>query len=315
LAAKRVVGLGLCVVDHLYRVERLDLAAERTRYDVRRVASGGMVATALAQAARLGCPAHLLSVVGDDAEGRTLRRVLRAAGVRTRRLILCPDLPTTVAVVLVARRGGERRFLVPDRRGLERAAPELDLAPIGRGAILIVDGHFPRQALRAVQRARERGATVIADLCDTRPSHLALLPYVDHPVVPRGFAEAFAGPDPRDTLRQLARRFGGAPVVTLGRRGGVYLEGGRVRRYLAPRVRAVDTTGAGDVFHGAFAAGLAHGLEPARALEVAALAAARACTAFGGAARLSAPRDVGLTRRIRAGAGARAAPGRGPRAR
>ena len=110
MRAPRVVGLGLCVVDHLYRVDGLDLSSGRLRYRERRVANGGMTATALAQAAALGCDAHLLSAVGDDPEGRFLRRTLRGLGVHTGRLVLSKRTPTTVAVVLVEAKSGERRF-------------------------------------------------------------------------------------------------------------------------------------------------------------------------------------------------------------
>jgi len=123
-SAGRVVGLGLCVVDHLYVVERLDPRAERIYYVERRVTGGGMVGNALTQAARLGCQAHALSAVGDDADGRFVRRALRAAGVVTRRLAVDAGCPTTIAVVQVDRHTGERRFLVADRaaRGI-RACP------------------------------------------------------------------------------------------------------------------------------------------------------------------------------------------------
>ena len=107
---RRIVGLGLCVVDHLYVVESLDLAAPRTRCFQRLVSTGGMACNAVVQAARLGCNAHLLSVLGDDPEGRLLRRKLARMGVKTRRVALSRELPTTIAVVLVAQPGGERRF-------------------------------------------------------------------------------------------------------------------------------------------------------------------------------------------------------------
>ena len=283
---RRIVGLGLSVVDHLYVVEHLRLDESRLRYRERVVQSGGMMGTALAQAARLGCRAQLLSLHGDDEGGRLVRRSLRDAGVDTRRVLRSPDAETTVAVVLVERRGGERRFLVPDRRALERQAPPFDLSPIDRRTLLLVDGHFPDQALRAVQRARRLGATVIADLNRPRPGSLALLPYVDYPIVPLEFGAGWTGGDPERLLRRLRAESGGTPVVTLGARGGLYLEGGRVRRYRARRVRVVDTTGAGDAFHGAFAAGLYLGLALAAALDLAAHAAALNCTALGGMGRL-----------------------------
>jgi sugar/nucleoside kinase (ribokinase family) len=292
LRYQRVVGLGLSVVDHLYVVDRLSLDEIRLRYDTRSVQSGGMMGTALAQAARLGCDSHLLSLHGEDAEGRLVRRSLRAAGVKTGRVLRSRDACTTVAVVLVSRRGGDRRFLVPDRRALERRAPRFDLSLIGPGTLLLVDGHFPAQALRAVKRARRTGATVIADLNRARPEALALLPYVDYPIVPLEFGARWAGGDPLRLLRRLREHGGGTPVVTLGARGGVYLEDGRVRRYRARRVAVVDTTGAGDVFHGAFAAGLYRELELARALELAAHAAALNCTALGGMGRLMTRREA-----------------------
>jgi sulfofructose kinase len=286
VAARRIIGLGLCVVDHLYVVEAIDLAAFRTRFLERLVSTGGMACNAVVQAARLGCNAHLLSVLGEDPEGRFLRWTLTRMGVKTQRMAISRELPTTVAVVLVAKRGGERRFIVPDRRALERRAPDLDLSLVDSRTLLIVDGHFPRQALRAVRRAREVGAAVIGDFEWPRPAYLELLPHVDFPIVSREFADAYGEGDPRRALRMLRERFGGSPVVTMGGKGGLYLRDGRIRRYRAHRVAVRDTTGAGDAFHGAFAAGLYHGMDFEGSIALAARAAAVCCTALGGTSRL-----------------------------
>lgn len=297
------MGLGLCVVDHFYVVEGLDASAERTRYVERLVCSGGMVGNALCQAAALGCEAHALSELGDDADGRFVRRSLRGSGVNTRRLRLAETSRTTVAVVLVDRRSGERRFVVPDRRALERGVADFDLSPIRAGSVLLVDAHFPDQALRAVRSAREVGARVVADFHRTSPAVRRLLPFVDHAVVARELWETIAD-DPEDAVAELARRYGGAPVVTRGSDGGWYWDEGRVRRYRAKRARVRDTTGAGDAFHGAFAAGLARGAGLGDAVALAARAAAVCCTALGGntrllyEARLGAAEDA--TRRARA---------------
>jgi sugar/nucleoside kinase (ribokinase family) len=92
-------------------------------------------------------------------------------------------------------------------------------------------------------------------------------------------------------MRRLHDAYGATPVVTRGAAGGLYWDEGRVRRYRSPRVRVVDTTGAGDVFHGAFAAGLAHGLALPEAVARASRAGAVACTALGGAGRLATQRQ------------------------
>jgi sulfofructose kinase len=278
-------------MDHLYLVQGDAPGEERVRYVARQQAPGGMIATALAQAARLGADAHVLSLVGDDADGRAVRRRLRALGVRTRHLLLSPELPTTVAVVVVDRDTGARRFVVPDRRALERRAPDFDLSPIRPGAALLVDGHFPAQARRAVRRAREVGAKVVADFHRPSAAVLALLPFVDFAVVPREFAEAWNGGRVVDTLTRIQREFGATPVITLGAQGGVWLEGRRVRRFRARRVRVLDSTGAGDAFHGAFAAGIAQGLSLERTIERANRCGAEACTALGGMGHLLAASD------------------------
>jgi len=303
LPGRRVVGLGLCVVDHLYVVDGLDFVQPRTRSSERLVSTGGMTGNALVQAARLGCEAHLLSVLGRDSDGCFARSELERAGVTTSRVVLSDRLPTTVAVVLVDQRTGERRFIVPDRAPVESSAPDFDLTPIDRHSILLIDGHFSEQAMRAARRARARGATVIGDFNQPRPAYLELLPYVDHPIVSAEFADAYAAGDPERAVRRLWEEFGGAPVVTLGAAGGLFVRDGTLGRYDAEPAEVRDTTGAGDAFHGAFAAGLAWGLDFAASLALAARAAAVCCTALGGTGRLL-TRDEAFTPRNRGPAAA-----------
>jgi sulfofructose kinase len=292
MGSQRVVGLGLCVLDEVLLVDDFGLAAPRTRYSERRRLPGGMMANATLQAAALGVETHLLSVLGDDDDGAFLVRALRRSGVVTRRVVRSAAHPTTLAVVLVERGTGERRFLVADRSRHERDVPELDLSPIRRGAVLMIDGHFAGQAARAAQRARERGVPVVADFADARPAFLELLPLVDHPIVPQEFVARFGHGDARETLRALSARCGGTPVVTQGARGALALHAGRFRRIPSPRVEVVDTTGAGDAFHGAFAAGLATGRDVLDALHQAARAGAASCRGLGGSSRLLTPEDL-----------------------
>jgi len=217
---------------------------------------------------------------------------------------------TTVAVVLVDGATGERRFIVPNRKGIEAAAPRFDLGPIDARSILLVDGHFPKQALRAVRRARDVGALVVADFHHLNASARALLPYVDHAIVSDEIVRAGDFANPRAALTWLASQSRGAPVMTQGARGGLWLDGKRFRRYAPHRARVVDTTGAGDVFHGAFAAGTAFGLSFAARLDLAARAAALNCSALGGAGRLMTRDALPSSVRLPAAAATRSTRGR-----
>lgn len=278
----RVVGLGLCVRDEVLLVDDFALSEQRIRYRRRLCLPGGMVANALAAVAAEGVEAHLLSMVGRDRDGEFVSRGLRRRGVVTRRLTRSEEHPTTTALVLVERGTGRRRFIVPDRRAMERHAPEFDLAPIRGGTVLMVDGHFPGQALRATRKARDCGATVVADFADARAAFRRLLPHIDYPVVPLDFVRDYGEGGVKQTLLALHRRYGGTPVVTLGEKGALALHGGQFLKVPPVRVRVVDTTGAGDVFHGAFSAGLALGLDVASALRRAGRSAAASCRHLGG---------------------------------
>ena len=202
-----------------------------------------------------------------------------------------------MAHVLVDRRTGDRRFVVADRRRVEREAPAFDLSPIRRGSVLLVDGHFPRSAMAAARRARGLGIPIVADLADTRPAFRRLLPLVDHPIVPLSFVDAWARGGVRETLRALAAVCPGTPVVTEGARGARAWIGGRAVRIPPRRVRVRDTTGAGDAFHGAFAAALARGGDVRGALDWASRAAAAACRELGGTGALLRARDLPAGRR------------------
>jgi len=281
-----VVGLGLCVVDHQYRVDSLDLNAPRIRYQERLVSLGGMVANALVQANAEGAHSEALSTVGDDAEGRVVRRALARAGVGTRGVVRVPGGATRIAVVLVDAKSGERRFVVADRAPWNRDAPDLPLHAIRRGSVLLLDGHYAAQARRAAERARDVGATVVADWSRPIPELMELLPLVDHPVVPLEFVAEYTRGDAHESLRRLREAARGEPVVTLGERGALYFEGRRIRRHPAHQVSVVDTTGAGDAFHGAFAAALAQDAVLVDAIERGARAGARCCAASGATGHL-----------------------------
>ncbi len=278
----RVIGLGLCVRDEVFLVDDFGLVTERTRYRAHHSLPGGMVANALVAAAEEGAEAHILTMLGQDADGRFLASQLRKRGIVTRKVQYHGEHETTTSVVLVERSTGERRFLVPDRRALERDAPDFDLSSLRAGSVLMIDGHFPDQVERAWPRAREKAIPIVADFSDARPAFRRLLAHVDYPVLPLDFVRSYGAGGIRETLRALYRRYGCTPVITRGEKGAVALVDGKFLKVPPVPVRVIDTTGAGDAFHGAFAAGLAQRLSLPQALRQASRRAAHRCRQLGG---------------------------------
>ncbi|MCX7707318.1 MAG: PfkB family carbohydrate kinase, partial [Anaerolineae bacterium] len=167
--------------------------------------------------------------------------------------------------------------------------PSPEMAPVETLAacrVLFVDHTVAAFALEVVPLARRLGIPVVADLERVTPEASALLPMVDHLVVGEGFAQQVTGSaEPAVMVRRLMTPGRTACVVTAGERGCWYAgeeTGGEVRHQPALRVLAVDTTGCGDVFHGAYAAMLARGEPLARAVAVATVAAGLKATQPGG---------------------------------
>ena len=205
--------------------------------------------------------------------------------------------------MLVDGQTGERVFLKPDvdwGRGWTDLDIDIDLSRLDTAGALLVDGHWRQMAVPALQRARQRGVPTCGDIVSLA-RYEDLLPLIDYLVVPRHAAEEAAGAvaagavaagavaagavageaGPR-ALKTLSNFGAHMVAVTLGAEGVRYLFNGEVYDLPAFEVQIVDTTGAGDVFHGAFAYGLARGWEPHRLVIFSSAVAALKCTQLGG---------------------------------
>jgi ribokinase len=246
---------------------------------------GGPAATAAVTLARLGAPVRLLGVVGDDDLGAWILAGLRAAGVDVDGVAVRGGRRSQLSVCLADRRGGGRNVLwhpgdAPDLRPAELPRDVLD----GAGVVLL-DGRHPAAAAALAAAARRRGIPTLLDAGSPSPTTVALARRVDVCVASRPFARALAGDDrPGEQLRALLALGPRRAGVTLGDRGAVLGSAGADRYLYQPalRVRTVDTTGAGDAFHGAVAWGLLHRRPPAWLLRTAAVVAGLKCRQAGG---------------------------------
>jgi sugar/nucleoside kinase (ribokinase family) len=189
-------------------------------------------------------------------------------------------------LVFVDGETGERRFQLA--RWLQDADPyPLELERLDSAKCLLVDGMFLRAAVEAAQHARKRGIPVVADLGGVEGRQRELVSLVDYLVTNEDCARRVAGGDDPERACGLMLEMGPrAVVVTLGERGSVYSDGRQARRQPAFPVSVVDTTGAGDCFHGAFSVGVVRGWALAETVRFASAAAAIKCQQLGGRAGL-----------------------------
>jgi len=277
-----LISIGLSVMDYLFLCDELP----RGRFGgaaAHLVQGGGLAATAAVAMARLGGRVEMWSRVGDDLAGRFILEGFRDEGVDLSQIQVCPGGRSPACAVTVDRRSGERYFTYFPGSGLDPSPDGLDLARIGQAKAVLVDCCWPEAQIAAARRAREHGVPVCADVGGVSESTRELLRCVDYPIYSQDCAQRAGGTgNVEDDLRQLARLGGRAPMVTLGSQGCLWLEEGEVHRLPAFQVDVVDTTGCGDVFHGAFTFGLARGWDVARNARFASATAALKCRALGG---------------------------------
>jgi sugar/nucleoside kinase (ribokinase family) len=253
---------------------------------------GGPVGTALTAAARLGAQTGYVGVLGDDAEGRFLHDLFVREGVDVSHLRMSGDAGTNVCFILVQASTGKRAIFC-HRRVDARALTldEADRAYIQAARALHLDSQFLPAAIQAARWAREASVKVCFDGNHPRPGLDELLPLVDWLVVAETFPAAYTGlDDPQQAAQALLATFASLStslgpellVVTQGERGCEVWT--RDDHLIAPgfAVQVVDTTGAGDAFHGGFLYAMLQGWDLQRAVTFANAVAALNCQTLGG---------------------------------
>jgi sulfofructose kinase len=285
-AMAKVVCVGISVFDYVFRVERLPEAHIKYYALGRLDVSGGIAANAARAVARLGGEAVLVSRVGDDLPGRGVRDELARERIDLTGLHTLAGARTSLSAVIIDPSG--ERMLVNDTdprtlQGVEGVAPEL----FAGADVVLADTRWADGARAAVHAARDLGVPSVLDF-DRAPDHGGaeeLLAHASHIVFGRqGLAQLAGDEDPARGLRHARELSPAWLAVTSSAEGVYWLDGDRVRHEPAFAVETVDTLGAGDIFHAAFALALAEGRDERAALRFANAAAALKCTRPGGGA-------------------------------
>lgn len=281
-----VACVGMTVHDRILSVPALPAQATKLYATAVAEAGGGPAATASVAIAAMGGTARIFGRVGADDTGRVIRAELAAYGVDTAGLAELPGAQSAWSAVAVDP-AGERLILNFPGRALQVEPHWFDPVRIADCGALLVDMGWPLGGARALAIAQERGIPSVLDAdLGPLPEAAALIDKAGHVVFSEPALHYHSGQkDAEAGLRFLRQRLHGAVLgVTMGPEGYVWLEGDTLHHLRPPNVAVVDTLGAGDVFHGAYALGLAEGMQVDAAARLAVAAATLKCTRPGGRA-------------------------------
>ncbi|MDQ8728470.1 sugar kinase [Bradyrhizobium sp. LHD-71] len=280
----RVICLGLSALDQVWRVDRLFSGeSEKIKSLDYSMVGGGMAANAAVAIARLGGAVAFWGRGGDDAAGHEMRSALTGERIDVANFRLFADGRSSVSGVIVDKSG--ERQIVNFRGSYPEQAGWLPLEEVADASAVLADPRWVEGAATLFSKARALGVPTVldGDVADAEVFE-RLLPLTDHAVFSEPALAAFAGSASGASLASLARFHCRVVAVTRGQDGVSWLENGREQRQAAFPVDVVDTTGAGDVFHGAYAFAIGAGLEVRDAMAFAAATAAMKCTHSGGRA-------------------------------
>ncbi|QXE88307.1 carbohydrate kinase [Geomonas nitrogeniifigens] len=286
-----VVGLGVCTMDLLMVVDELPGSELVQRAHASALAGGGPVATALVALARLGARTAMLDLVGDDLIGRMIIAELDTEGIDTAGVAIDAGSTSAQAAILVRKNDGARAITFTPGTSGELPVAMLNEEAIRAARILHLNGRHWQACLRGAHAARQAGVMVSFDGGSHRfrPEHRELLPMVDICIVAEEYAASCTGAASPEQAAQALLQCGPRVVgVTCGMQGSYLLsaDGEAFHQPAYPVDQVIDTTGAGDAYHGGFLFGIARGLSLREAARFASATGALNTRALGGRAAL-----------------------------
>jgi sulfofructose kinase len=274
-----VLCVGLACYDLIFTVDHHPGPNEKARASAFMGCGGGTAANAAVAAARLGASTAFIGYLGTDIYGDQHLAELNDAGVDTR-LVVRGKEATSLSAIFVKPDGA--RSIVNYREAIvTRLTPAHAPFAQMRPKVILFDGHQPALAVAMAKWARDRAIPTVLDADTVNEGHDELVRLCTILAASERFSQEFTGADSPQAGMTMLAQLAPAVVVTLGERGLIWQRGAQTGALPAFPVKVVDTTGAGDAFHGALAAGVAQGMEWEELLRFASAAGALCCTRRG----------------------------------
>jgi sulfofructose kinase len=278
-----VAGVGLNATDTLILLPSFPAYGGKAPFDREILSPGGQVASAMVACAKLGLRTKYIGTLGDDQRGVIQLESLRSSGVNLDDIEIRANCPNQTAYILVDQTTGERTVLWHRDECLRVDPASLTPDKITCARLLHTDGHDTPAVSRAAEIARRHQIPVTVDVDTIYPGFENVLPSVDYLIASSEFPSRWTNePDPIRALEKIQNEYGMRVAgMTLGADGALARVEGRVIYSPGFVVDCIDTTGAGDVFHGAFCYSVIENMPMREALEFSNAMAALNCTALG----------------------------------
>jgi len=277
------LGIGLCTFDRLYLLEKYPGPNEKHVALESHECGGGPVANAIYALGLLGDKAAICSSIGDDYEGGKVITEFRNVGISVEYLKIVEGKKTPSASIWIDARNGDRTVVLDNSGSPKLNADDIPTEAVQNSRFILLDGRNAELCLKTAEIAHEAGNTIVYDLGSMRDNIDDILKSADIVIASKDFADAF---DSSSNYKQIMGQFldygAECAVITLGADGWVWLDekgGGTGKTF---KVKVKDTTGAGDVFHGAFIHGLIRGWNVDNSCRFAGAAAALSCRVLRG---------------------------------
>jgi sulfofructose kinase len=278
-----VVGVGLNATDTLLVVPHFPAYAGKAPFTQEILSPGGQVASAMVTCASLGLKTKYIGTVGDDERGRIQMESLETSGIDLEHVQVRAGCANQSAYIIIDQTTGERTVLWRRDDCLRIAPSEITPEQITCAKLLHIDGHDTAAVEQAARIAREAGMPVTVDVDTIYHGFDRVLPHVDYLIASSEFPVQWTNQtDPFKALETIQQEYKmRVAAMTLGAHGALALENGKFVYAPAFVVNCADTTGAGDVFHGAFCYAVLQRMPMREALDFSNAMAALNCMAIG----------------------------------
>jgi len=278
-----VIGLGQACLDYLGRITSYPEEDGKVELMDLHVQCGGPASTALVTLSRMGIQTSFLGSISDDPFGIEIVKGLKEERVDATFLKVTPGYTSQFAFIAINKQDGRRTIFWNRGSVPHLKSTDVDLRPFLKARILHTDALIVEASIEAARQAKDMGLTVVMDAGTLREGYKELASLVDVLIASERFSVPLveAGEPPEKALEALRQWGPKEVIITLGSKGSIGWAGGEIISQEAFPVDAVDTTGAGDVYHGAYIYGLLQGWDMAECMRFASATSALKCMEIG----------------------------------